>query len=75
MSPNQFNVGNTSANEFHLNSTGNVGNNWVTNGNGVRARFLLRLAKANVLKLLVMADNEKKQLEIAIDSDWKQDYS
>ena len=60
LSPNQFNVGTTTANEFVLNSDGFVGNNWVTNGNGVRASFLLRLAKANVLKLLVKADNEKK---------------
>ena len=61
MSPGQFNVSNTTANELVLNSEGNV-NQWnnVTNGNGVRASFLLRLAKANVLKLLVKADNEKK---------------
>ena len=76
MSPSLFNVSNTTANETVLNSDGNV-NQWynVTNSVGVRASFLLRLARANVLKLLVKADNEKKQLEIAIDSDWKQDYS
>ena len=34
----------------------NVTNSWV----GVRASFLLRLARANVLKLLVKANNEKK---------------
>ena len=60
MSPRNFNVSNTAANEFVLNSVGNVNNNWVTNSNGVRASFLLRLAKANVLKLLVKTDNEKK---------------
>ena len=49
-----------SANEFYLNPVGYVNNTWVTNGNGVRASFLLRLARANVLKLLVKADNEKK---------------
>ena len=61
MSPSLFNVSNTTANETVLNSDGNV-NQWynVTNGNGVRASFLLRLARANVLKLLVMAGNEKK---------------
>ncbi len=61
MSPGQFNVGNTTANELVLNSEGYV-NQWnnVTNSFGVRARFLLRLAKANVLKLLVKADNKKK---------------
>ena len=61
MSPSNFNVGNTTANELVLNSEGNV-NQWnnVTNSNGVRASFLLRLAKANVLKLLVKTDDEKK---------------
>ena len=61
MSPSLFNVSNTTANETVLNSDGNV-NQWynVTNSVGVRASFLLRLARANVLKLLVKADNEKK---------------
>ena len=45
MSPRNFNVDNTTANEFNADSTGNANNNWVTNSNGVRARFLLRLAK------------------------------
>ena len=53
MSPGQFNVGNTTANELVLNSDGNV-NQWnnVTTWNGVRASFLLRLAKANVLNVI-----------------------
>ena len=54
MSPGQFNVSNTAANELILNSEGNV-NQWnnVTNSwIGVRASFLLRLAKANVLKVI-----------------------
>ncbi len=53
MSPSNFNVGNTTANELVLNSEGNV-NQWnnVTNSFGVRASFLLRLAKANVLNVI-----------------------
>ena len=53
MSPSLFNVGNTTANELVLNSDGNV-NQWnnVTTWNGVRASFLLRLAKANVLNVI-----------------------
>ena len=47
LSPSNFNVTNTAANDFNLNSTGYGGNNWVTNGNGVRASFLLRLVNAN----------------------------
>ena len=62
MSPSSFDVGDASTREFILDSTGNVADwgtvtsSWI----GVRASFLLRLAKANVLKLLVKADNEKK---------------
>ena len=51
LSPSIFNVTNTAANDFNLNSTGYGGNNWVTNGNGVRASFLLRLVNANALRV------------------------
>ena len=53
MSPSNFSVGDTTARELILNSDGNVNQNaYVTNSNGVRARFLLRLAKANVLNVI-----------------------
>ena len=54
MSPSNFNVGNTTARELILNSDGNVADwgtvtaDWI----GVRASFLLRLAKANVLNVI-----------------------
>ena len=44
-SPSNFNATNTTAHEFNANSTGYANNDWVTNTNGVRARFLLRLVK------------------------------
>ena len=52
LSPSYFNVSALAANEFNLNSEGYPnGNNNVTNGNGVRASFLLRLANANALRV------------------------
>ena len=53
MSPSFFVVGITTAREIVLLSDGYV-NQWsnVTGGNGVRASFLLRLAKANALKVI-----------------------
>ena len=45
MSPNNFNVSNIAANEFNTNSVGYANNTNVTSSLGVRARFLLRLAK------------------------------
>ena len=36
MSPNNFNAGNTAANEFNQNTVGNANGTWVTNGNGLR---------------------------------------
>ena len=44
-SPRNFEASAVAAREFNANSTGNAGNNNVTNTNGVRARFLLRLVK------------------------------
>ena len=53
MSSSYFYVGNATARELILNSDGYVNQNAnVTNSNGVRARFLLRLAKANALKVI-----------------------
>ena len=53
MSPSNFSVGDTTARELILNSDGYVNQNAnVTNSNGVRASFLLRLAKANVLNVI-----------------------
>ena len=53
MSPSNFSVDDTAARELILNSDGNVNQNaYVTNSNGVRASFLLRLAKANVLNVI-----------------------
>ena len=51
LSPSNFNVTNTAANDFNLNSAGYVNNNSVWNGNGVRASFLLRLVNANALRV------------------------
>ena len=52
LSPSYFNVNDTSAKEFNLNGTGYPnGNNNVTNGNGVRASFLLRLVNTNALRV------------------------
>ena len=51
LSPSYFNVTNTAANDFNLNSAGYVNNNSVWNGNGVRASFLLRLANAKALRV------------------------
>ena len=51
LSPRNFTTDALTANDFNLNSTGFGGNNWVTNGNGVRASFLLRLANANALRV------------------------
>ena len=45
MSPRIFNISYPAAYEFNANSVGYATNDWVTNSNGVRARFLLRLAK------------------------------
>ena len=42
MSPGQFNVSNTAANELILNSAGFVTNDWVTSGYGVRAVINLK---------------------------------
>ena len=52
LSPSYFNVTDTSAKEFNLNGTGYPNdNNNVTNGNGVRASFLLRLVNTNALRV------------------------
>ena len=51
LSPSIFNVSNTTANEFNLNGAGYPNNDWVTNGNGVRASFLLRLVNTNALRI------------------------
>ena len=52
LSPSNFNVTNTAARGFNLNSEGYPnGNNNVTNTNGVRASFLLRLVNANELRV------------------------
>ena len=52
LSPSYFNVTNTAANGFELHSEGYLnGNQWVTNSNGVRASFLLRLVNANALRV------------------------
>ena len=52
LSPSYFNVTNTAAREFVLNSEGYPnGNNNVTNTNGVRASFLLRLVNAKELRV------------------------
>ena len=50
LSPSYFNTGALAANGFELHSEGYLnGNQWVTNSNGVRASFLLRLVNANAL--------------------------
>ena len=52
LSPSVFNVTDTTANGFNLNGAGYPnGYNNVTNSNGVRASFLLRLANANALRV------------------------
>ena len=51
MSPSNFSVTNTMANDFALSNGGYGNSNWITNGNGVRASFLLRLANANALRV------------------------
>ena len=45
MSPRIFNISYPAANEFNANSVGYANNTNVTSSLGVRARFLLRLAK------------------------------
>ena len=52
-----------------------MNNNWVTNSNGVRARFLLRLAKANALKLVGKTEDGGGEGGRAGDMEGEQDYS
>ena len=52
LSPSYFDTDALAANGFDLNSEGYPnGNHWITNQNGVRASFLLRLANANALRV------------------------
>ena len=50
LSPSYFATDALAANGFDLNSEGYPnGNHWITNQNGVRASFLLRLVNTNAL--------------------------
>ena len=51
LSPSNFSVTNTMANDFALSNGGYGNSNWITNSIGVRASFLLRLANANALRV------------------------